>query len=88
MTGSRGTLNPDQVKWAAKADEILSKPADRISSDDARVLHSREVSTLSIPTALGHDILREVKKTKAFDRLPATGTVTSHVQSVAEKNER
>ncbi|BDD61529.1 hypothetical protein MAP00_006570 [Monascus purpureus] len=40
--GSRANMNPDQICWAAKADEILGKPADQINSDDGRALQARE----------------------------------------------
>lgn len=45
LIGSRANMNPDQICWAAKADEILGKPADQINSDDGRALQAREVCT-------------------------------------------
>ncbi|KAL1979623.1 hypothetical protein VTN96DRAFT_5426 [Rasamsonia emersonii] len=61
-------VNPQQAQWATQADQILSKPANRISRVDASELHSKEA--------------------RAFENLPAQGSVASHVQSVADRNER
>lgn len=33
----------DQLRWAAKAEQVLSKPANEISNEDAKVVTSREV---------------------------------------------
>lgn len=35
--------HPDQVRWAAKAEQVLSKRADEITSDDAKEVTSMEV---------------------------------------------
>ncbi|KAJ5083850.1 hypothetical protein NUU61_008429 [Penicillium alfredii] len=63
----KDTLNPSQARWAVKAEQVLSKPADGITQKDAREMASKE--------------------SQAFEMLPATGSVASHVQSVAERNQ-
>ena len=41
----------DQLRWAAKAEQVLSKPADEITNEDAKAVTSREVDH-SLPYGL------------------------------------
>lgn len=36
-------VHPDQIRWAAKAHQILSKPANEIKEQDAGEVTSKEV---------------------------------------------
>jgi len=38
------TKYPEQVEWAAKAEQVLSKPANEISTDDAKNVTAKEVN--------------------------------------------
>lgn len=37
------TRYPEQVEWAAKAEQVLSKPANKITADDAKNVTAKEV---------------------------------------------
>lgn len=37
------TKYPEQVEWAAKAEQVLSKPANEITTDDAKNVTAKEV---------------------------------------------
>lgn len=36
------TEHAEQTEWAVKADQVLSKPANKITQDDAKEVESRE----------------------------------------------
>jgi hypothetical protein len=38
-------VHPDQVRWAAKAHRVLSKPANEINQQDASEVMSEEVGS-------------------------------------------
>ncbi|KAJ5826450.1 hypothetical protein N7474_003588 [Penicillium riverlandense] len=52
---------------STKPDQVLSKPVDEFSQQDAREVSSKE--------------------SRAFANVPATGSLSSNVQSVAERND-
>ncbi|KAL1991285.1 hypothetical protein VTN49DRAFT_5789 [Thermomyces lanuginosus] len=68
LAGTSSNENSLQSEWANRSREILQKPANRLTNNDARELHSLEF--------------------RAFERLPAQGSLSSHVMSQADKNER
>lgn len=45
------TKYPEQVQWAAKAEQVLSKPANEISTDDAKNVTAKGVH-LNIPYSM------------------------------------
>lgn len=93
VPGPTEEVNPQQAQWATQADQILSKPANRISRVDASELHSKEVSHPVFLHMLYGCIGGDADwfgwlQARAFENLPAQGSVASHVQSVADRNER
>ncbi|GIJ89107.1 hypothetical protein Asppvi_008036 [Aspergillus pseudoviridinutans] len=46
-------VNPDQIRWASKAEQVLSKPLNEITMDDARNLTSKEARAFADLPATG-----------------------------------
>ncbi|ODM20224.1 hypothetical protein SI65_03277 [Aspergillus cristatus] len=53
LAGSPDTKYPEQVQWAAKAEQILSKPANEISTDDAKNVTAKEAHAFDALPVLG-----------------------------------
>ncbi|KAF4215135.1 hypothetical protein CNMCM8980_010672 [Aspergillus fumigatiaffinis] len=51
--GTRDQVNPDQIRWASKAEQVLSKPLNEITMDDARNLTSKEARAFADLPATG-----------------------------------
>ncbi|RHZ47484.1 uncharacterized protein CDV56_101313 [Aspergillus thermomutatus] len=49
----RDQVNPDQIRWASKAEQVLSKPLNEITMDDARNLSSKEARAFADLPATG-----------------------------------
>ncbi|EBA27501.1 conserved hypothetical protein [Aspergillus fumigatus Af293] len=50
---TRDQVNPDQIRWASKAEQVLSKPLNEITMDDARNLTSKEARAFADLPATG-----------------------------------
>ncbi|GIJ98268.1 hypothetical protein Aspvir_000384 [Aspergillus viridinutans] len=50
---TRDQVNPDQIRWASKAEQVLSKPLNEITMDDSRNLTSKEARAFADLPATG-----------------------------------